>query len=131
MIHQQMTNKQNRRGFFKTMAGFAGLSMVAPALLNTIFGSSARADEQRRRAAPAAAGGGEVPLVDPKDPVAKAVKYVEDHTKSPDSKGNACKACGFYAKKEDRNGKEVGTCTIFANKVVPSTGWCASWNKKA
>jgi CxxC motif-containing protein len=72
-----------------------------------------------------------LPLVDPNDPVAKAVKYVEDAKKSADSKGNACASCGFYAKKEVRNGKEVGTCTIFAGKLVQGQGWCGSWNKKA
>jgi hypothetical protein len=70
-------------------------------------------------------------MVDPNDQVAKAVKYVEDFKKSPDSKGNHCQTCGFYTKKEVRGGKEVGTCTIFAGKMVYSNSWCGSWNKKA
>lgn len=125
-----MNTNLNRRGFFKTLASVAGLAVVAPTLLNALFGSKASAQERRRGAAPAAAGGA-MPMVDPNDPVAKAVKYVEDHTKAPEAKGNVCTTCGFYAKKETRDGKEVGTCTIFAGKLVVGNGWCASWNKKA
>lgn len=122
--------KMNRRGFFSTMAKVVGVAAVAPTALNAIFNSKANAQEKRRGAAPAAAGGG-LPMVDPNDSVAKAVKYVEDAKKSPESKGNHCITCGFYAKKEMRNGKEAGTCTIFAGKLVYGAGWCASWNKKA
>lgn len=125
-----MQNNMNRRGFFKAMASIAGITVAAPAVLNAIFSSRATAEE-RRRAGAAPAAGGAMPMVDPNDSVAKAVKYVEDHTKAADSKGNKCATCGFYAKKEDRNGKEVGTCTIFAGKLVVGNGWCASWNKKA
>ena len=118
----------NRRRFFTQLLGVGGLVAIAPALLKL---SSAKAQEKRRSATPPAAGGGAMPMVDPKDPVAKAVKYVEDHKKAPEAKGNLCSTCGFYAKKETRNGKEVGTCTIFAGKLVQADGWCASWNKKA
>ncbi len=121
-----MNAGMNRRHFFSSLLKFAGIAAVAPTLIQL---NSAHAQEKRRSAAPAAGGG--MPLVDPKDPVAKAVKYVENAKKSPDSKGNNCANCGFYAKKESRGGKEVGTCTIFAGKVVYADGWCASWNKKA
>lgn len=124
-----MKQNINRRGFFKTLASLVGVGVFAPTILNTVFGSKAMAQERRRGGA-APAGGG-MPMVDPNDSVAKAVKYVEDHTKSPEAKGNKCTTCGFYAKKETRNGKEVGTCTIFAGKLVVGDGWCASWNKKA
>lgn len=124
-----MNDKMNRRGFFSAVAQIAGAAFVAPAILNSIFAESALAQEKRRGAAPAAGGG--VPLVDPKDAVAKAVKYVEDYKKSPEAKGNHCINCGFYKKTEVRAGKEVGTCTIFAGKVVLGDAWCASWNKKA
>ncbi|MBS1970891.1 MAG: high-potential iron-sulfur protein [Bdellovibrionales bacterium] len=129
-----MSKNLNRREFFKAAASLAGVTLVAPTVLNTVFGSKAAAEERRRKAGPAESGGsaaGAMPMVDPNDSVAKAVKYTEDHTKAADSKGNKCATCGFYAKKEDRNGKEVGTCTIFAGKLVVGNGWCASWNKKA
>ena len=121
--------KMNRRGFFSTMAKVVGVAAVAPAALSAAFTSKANAQEKRRGAAPAAAGS--LPMVDPNDSVAKAVKYVEDAKKSADSKGNHCGTCGFYTKKETKNGKEAGTCTIFAGKMVYAAGWCASWNKKA
>lgn len=124
-----MDNKMNRRGFFSTMAKITGAAVIAPAVLSTVFSSSAMA-QKKRGGAPAAATGG-MPMVDPNDSVAKAVKYVEDAKKSADSKGNKCSNCGFYAKKEMQNGKEVGTCTIFAGKLVYADAWCASWNKKA
>ncbi len=125
-----MDNKMNRRGFFTTMAKFAGIAAIAPAALNAVFSSEAKAQEKRRGAAPAATGAG-MPMVDPNDAVAKAVKYTEDFKKSADSKGNHCATCGFYTKKEVKAGKEVGTCTIFAGKLVYSNAWCGSWNKKA
>ncbi|MDG0818248.1 high-potential iron-sulfur protein [Bdellovibrio svalbardensis] len=125
-----MDNKMNRRGFFTTVAKIAGIAAIAPAALNAVFSSEANAQEKRRGSAPAAAGGG-MPMVDPNDAVAKAVKYVEDFKKSAESKGNHCVTCGFYAKKEVKAGKEVGTCTIFAGKLVYANAWCASWNKKA
>ena len=124
--------KMNRRGFFSTLAKITGVAVVAPAALSAVFSSTAEA-QKKRGGAPAAGGAaaGAMPMVDPNDSVAKAVKYVEDFKKTPDSKGNDCMGCGFYAKKEVRNGKEVGTCTIFAGKLVYGQGWCASWNKKA
>lgn len=122
-------SNMNRRGFFVTAAKVTGLAVLAPAMFKGLFSSTAQA-EQRRGARGGAAGGG-VPLVDPNDSVAKAVRYVEDAKKAPDAKGNNCINCGFYKKTEVRNGKEVGTCTIFAGKVVYGQAWCGSWNKKA
>lgn len=126
-----MDNKMNRRGFFAAVAQIVGVAAIAPAALNAVFSSEANAQEKRRGSAPAA-GGAALPMVDPNDAVAKAVKYVEDYKKSPDSKGvNHCATCGFYTKKDTKNGKETGTCTIFAGKMVYSTAFCNSWNKKA
>ncbi|MGZ3772209.1 MAG: high-potential iron-sulfur protein [Pseudobdellovibrionaceae bacterium] len=123
-----MDNKMNRRGFFSTMVKLTGAAAVAPALLTSLF--SAKAEAQKKRGESPAAGGA-MPMVDPNDSVAKAVSYVEDNKKAPEAKGNKCQGCGFYAKKEVRNGKEVGTCTIFAGKLVYADAWCKSWNKKA
>jgi hypothetical protein len=125
-----MENKMNRRGFFSAVGKFMGLAAVAPAVLGGIFSNQANAQEKRRSAGPdasAAAGS----MIDTNSPIAKAVKYVEDFQKSPTSKGNKCATCGFYAKKEMHGATEVGTCTIFAGKLVNANGFCASWNKKA
>lgn len=128
----ETNNPMNRRAFFKNIAGLAGAALLAPALLQSVF-STAQA-EQKRPARPGAAGaaaGGGLALVDPNEPTAKAVKYVEDHTKAPEAKGNHCATCGFYAKKESKNGKEAGSCTIFQGKLVYANAYCSSWNKKA
>lgn len=118
-------NNMNRRGFFSAMVKIVGAAVVVPSVLSSV------AQAQAKRGAAPAAGGSATPMVDPNDSVAKAVKYIEDAKKSKESKGNHCSTCGFYAKKEDRGGKEAGTCTIFAGKLVYGAGWCASWNKKA
>ena len=125
-------NKMNRRGFFATVAKIVGVAAVAPAALNAVFSSDAKAQEKRRGSSPAApaAGGGAMPMVDPNEPTAKAVKYVEDHNKAPEAKGKHCATCGFYTKKETKNGKEVGACTIFAGKLVYANAYCNSWNEK-
>ncbi|WP_291516209.1 high-potential iron-sulfur protein [Bdellovibrio sp. ArHS] len=122
-------NKMNRRGFFSTLIKVTGVAVIAPTVLNSVFSSAAQAQKKRGGAAPAAGGG--MPMLDPNDSVAKAVKYVEDYRKAPEAKGNHCATCSFYAKKETKNGKEAGTCTIFAGKLVYGEAWCASWNKKA
>lgn len=130
-----MDNKMNRRNFFSMMAKTTGLAIVAPAVLSSVFSSAAYAQKKRGGSAAPAGGGCSLPLVDPNDAVAKAVKYVEDAKKAPDAKGNSCANCGFYAmggaKKETCNGKEASTCTIFTGKLVYGPAWCASWNKKA
>ena len=112
-----------RRDFFVTAAKVVGLTALVPLI------SQAEQRRGARGAAPAA--GGALPLISVNDPVAKAVKYVEDAKSAPDAKGNNCANCGFYKKVEVRNGKEVGTCTIFAGKVVYAAGYCGSWVKKA
>jgi len=125
-----MNKPMNRRQFFTTIAQITGVAVIAPAALSAVFSSSALAQE-KRRAAPTAAAGGGMPLVDPADSVAKSLHYTDDAKKSPEAKGNHCGLCGFYTKKEMRNGKEVGACTIFSGKVVYNQGWCSSFNKKA
>lgn len=124
-------DKMNRRSFFSTMAKLTGVAVIAPTVLSSIFTSEAHA-QKKRGAAPAAGGAkASAPMVDPNDPVAKAVKYIEDHTKTAEAKGNDCTTCSFYKKTDVVDGKEVGTCTIFAGKLVYGKAWCASWNKKA
>lgn len=123
----------NRRQFFVHLAQISAAVVAAPLALRALS-STAEAEQKRPArpgAAPAPAAGGAAPLVDPNDAVAKAVGYVEDHAKAPAAKGNHCANCGFYAKKDTRNGKEAGTCTIFAGKEVYAQAYCNSWNKKA
>ena len=108
-----MISKQ-RRQFMQTLGLFAGGIVLSPLL------------GQKKAWADA-----KTPLVDTKDATAKAVKYVEDFKKAPQAKGNHCANCSFYKKADTRNGKEVGTCLIFAGKYVYADGYCNSWAKKA
>jgi hypothetical protein len=74
--------------------------------------------------------------VDPKDPQAVALGYVEDTTKVDAkkfpkwSKDQNCANCQLYiAKGTPADG--VGGCSIFPNKLIASKGWCSAWVKKA
>jgi hypothetical protein len=66
----------------------------------------------------------ELPLIAESDPVAKAVKYVEDAAKVKEAEGNRCDTCSLYAGKD---GAAQGPCQIFKGKAVKAAGWCASW----
>lgn len=120
-------DKMNRRHFFTKIAQITGVALVAPTVINSVFSSSANAQEKRRGGGAAVAGGCSLPLVEPGKGTAAAVKYVH---KTADA-AKKCSNCSFYAKKETCKGEEVGTCTIFAGQLVKSEGFCSSWNKKA
>jgi High potential iron-sulfur protein len=65
-----------------------------------------------------------LPPLDPSDPTAKALGYVNDSTK-PDQK---CATCAqFTGQATDSR----GGCNIFAGKSVAAGGWCSVWAKKA
>ncbi len=66
----------------------------------------------------------DLPLIAESDPVAKAVKYVEDATKVKEAEGNRCDTCSLYSGKD---GAPQGGCQIFKGKAVKAAGWCASW----
>ncbi|WP_239024380.1 high-potential iron-sulfur protein [Ramlibacter humi] len=72
--------------------------------------------------------------VDPKDPQATALGYVDDTTKADTKRfpkhanDQKCNGCQFYT--AAANTKE-GPCTIFGGKQVAAGGWCSSWVKKA
>jgi hypothetical protein len=72
--------------------------------------------------------------VDPKDPQAVALGYVEDTAKADQQKypnhkpDQACAGCQLYSGKA---GDKTGPCSLFAGKHVTSGGWCSAWTKKA
>ena len=74
-----------------------------------------------------------LPPLDPNDPTAKALGFVNDATKV-DSKThptfkpgqNAALARNIRA----RPGDATAACTIFAGKSVPQGGWCQVWAQK-
>ncbi|HET7758211.1 MAG TPA: high-potential iron-sulfur protein [Steroidobacteraceae bacterium] len=70
----------------------------------------------------------ELPLVTGDDPMAKALKYVPDVSKSADAKpGSKCSNCMLY---QGTAGAAQGPCQLFPGKAVKADGWCASWNLK-
>jgi hypothetical protein len=65
-----------------------------------------------------------LPPLDPNDPTAKALAYV-DASPKPDQK---CAGCAqFTGQASDAR----GGCNIFAGKSVSAGGWCSVWAKKA
>jgi hypothetical protein len=72
-----------------------------------------------------AAFGADGPLVNPAEPAAKAVRYVEDVRRAKGaSPGNTCANCALYL---GATGSAQGGCQIFAGKQVKAAGWCSSW----
>lgn len=109
-----MHNKISRRALVKGGL-IAGALMPAMGLLGN----------------PAAAA--DLPALDPADPTAKALGFVNDSSKvdaaaNPTHKADQkCATCAqFQGKATDAR----GGCNIFAGKSVPAGGWCRVWAKK-
>ena len=124
----------NRRSFLQSVLFTVG---------TVSFLSTLNAEERRRGGSAAAAG---PVLVDPKDPAAKAVNYVEEHSQIKDKalqgdrlgvkfKDQNCANCVFYvtAQESTLGGKKVAPCQMpfAAKKVVLEKAWCSTWAKKA
>jgi hypothetical protein len=74
-----------------------------------------------------------LPPLDPGDPTAKALGFVNDASKV-DAKayptfkpGQKCGTCAQY---QGKAGDATAACTIFAGKSVPQGGWCQVWAQK-
>jgi hypothetical protein len=72
--------------------------------------------------------------VDPKEPQAATLGYVDD-TRQADQKrfpkhanDQRCDGCQFFGGKPK---DAQGPCTIFAGRPVSGPGWCSAWAKKA
>jgi hypothetical protein len=72
--------------------------------------------------------------LDPKDPQAAALGYVDDTAKADKKRfprhtnDQQCKGCQFYS---GLTGSKEGPCAVFGGKLVAASGWCSSWIKKA
>lgn len=64
-----------------------------------------------------------LPSLDPNDPTAKALGYVNNSAK-PDQK------CANCAQFQGQAADPSGGCNIFAGKSVAAGGWCSVWVKK-
>jgi hypothetical protein len=74
-----------------------------------------------------------LPPLDPNDPTAKALGFVNDATKvdsktHPTFKPN--QKCATCAQFQGKAGDATAACTIFAGKSVPEGGWCQVWAQK-
>ncbi len=78
--------------------------------------------------------GADMPMVDPKDPQAVALGYVNEAGNADKAKfpkfapGQACSGCQLY---QGQPGAASGGCTLFAGKQVAAKGWCSAYAKKA
>ncbi len=74
----------------------------------------------------------EVPKLDPNDPTAKALVYVEDPANLDKSnpaaaRYEASQTCDNCVQIQGEEGAEYRPCAIFPGKVVASAGWCSVW----
>jgi hypothetical protein len=110
-----MQRKISRRSIVKG-------GLIAGALLPTV-------GLMPRNAAAAA-----LPMLDPNDPTAKALGFVNDATKV-DTKTHPTfkpgQKCGTCAQFQGKPGDATAACTIFAGKSVPQGGWCQVWAQKS
>jgi hypothetical protein len=96
--------------------------------------ASAPAATKAPEAAAPATSTANVPMVDPKEPQALALGYVDDATHADKVKypkyasGNQCSNCALY---QGKAGDASGGCPLFPGKQVASKGWCSAWVKKA
>ena len=101
---------ESRRRFLKIAAG----TTVAAAVVGGL---------------PRFAHAAELPALKESDPMAKALHYVEDATKSKEPQYKAgldCSNCQFYS--GGPTGR--GPCQLFPGKSVNSHGWCVSHTPK-
>jgi len=72
--------------------------------------------------------------LDPKDPQAAALGYVDDTAQADAKKfpkhttDQKCSNCQQYQGKAT---DASAGCTIFGGKLVVGNGWCSAWTKKA
>jgi hypothetical protein len=68
--------------------------------------------------------------VQPNDPFAQSVKYVENAAEAPSGvrkEDQFCHNCQFYQGDQQQ---PLAPCMIFMNKLVPAEGWCSTWVMK-
>ena len=110
MSTKDQESNDSRRHFLKLAAGTATVAAVAG--VGGVFSRKAHAAE--------------LPHLTLEDPMAIALKYVEDATTTSDPKhkaGDDCANCQFY---HGAAGDERGPCDLFPGKSVHAKGWCVS-----
>ncbi|MGB8636174.1 MAG: high-potential iron-sulfur protein [Rhodanobacteraceae bacterium] len=105
---------ESRRRFLKIAAGTATVAAVAG--VSGVF--------------PRVAKAADAPHLGVEDPMAVALKYVEDAKTTQNPKhvaGANCSNCKFFHGKE---GDMWGPCDLFPGKAVNAKGWCVSHSPK-
>jgi High potential iron-sulfur protein len=73
------------------------------------------------------------PMLDPNDPMARALGYVVDAS-SVDAKANltfkAGQHCGNCVQFQGKATDKTAACPIYPGKQVEATGWCKVWAQK-
>jgi hypothetical protein len=67
----------------------------------------------------------------PNDPMAQAVKYVEDAASAPADlrkPDSFCSNCQFY---QGDQTSSSAPCMVLMGKLVPAQAWCVTWAMKA
>jgi hypothetical protein len=75
-----------------------------------------------------------LPPLDPSDPTAKALGFVNDASKVDAKKYPTYKPtqkCSNCAQFQGKPTDPTAACTIFAGKSVPQGGWCQVWAQRA
>ena len=83
----------------------------------------------------AASASAQAAKVDPKEPQAAALNYVDDAAEAAARKlpkyapGQVCANCTLYQAKAAAD--PTGPCAVFGGRQVAARGWCSAWVKKA
>lgn len=72
----------------------------------------------------------DAPHIAPDDPMAKALKYVDDAAQA-EGRVDASAICDNCMHYSGADGAETGPCALFQGKLVNAKGWCTAWVKKA
>ncbi len=78
------------------------------------------------------AAAADLPPLDPKDPTAVSLGFVNDSSKVDAAANPMYKAdqtCANCQQFQGKPGDARGGCVLFAGKSVPAAGWCKVWRK--
>lgn len=130
-----MKHISSRRSFLKTFSLGALLAIPATFSFGRLFSSTAFGQAPK--------AGAKLEMVDPKNPLAQSLGYIEDATKVDTKKWpkragaegakQFCHNCQFYIvdKGADPAKVPVAPCQILQMKGVKAKGWCNTWTKRA
>lgn len=122
-----------RRVLGSSLLGLTAIPVMVETALGQAAKPAAAPAKPAAAAAPAAGAAGALPLLNPTEPAAKALGYIEDSAKV-DAKANPThkpeQHCGNCLQWTDKNRKApTSKCNLFPGKMVKNPGWCKVWVK--